>query len=621
MIMRFYLLFLFSTVSLVLQGQSFYTIERLCEALDNDMFAARYINNQIYVISYDNDSSIALKNEKPFTEVMLLSDCHLEPAFLFSAKHQKDLPISSLKHDGPISSSKSGNVLFFSNNSDNDLAHQMGIFYLKQSDSGWSESIKFPYNSSSYSCIHPFYDEQGQKLYFASNMPASTNSYSIYYVSFDGENFGEVVPFQAINSVFNDVFPSVYQGVVYFTSDRDGGYGGMDIYQYVGDSVYLMPDPINSPYDDLAYTQINKKNAFVSSNRLNEGVSDATFRVCIKTDNKIQELLAQHSRDEKALRIDMEKQGFFEENTLNHHSKSAINSRKIIQKVAQDLIDYTHQIQREITVLSTVIWSDWDVFSEDLYELLFSSCFERIDEKLELEESIYDLVRQLSEVPVSGKNVIVDQIISQLKNHDSEIAFELLPKLEELKTRYTQKEEQLKDFEDKVEIIKDLTIIALRQQALQENLTNEAYSTQNRQKIESLGLTTLDITEHAIGRAALELIVEKADIITFLFDFDSYVVNKDYNHTISELIQLAIVLDGLQIQIEGHTDNVGTVQYNNALSEKRALAIKKQLAKNGLQTDIFLVKHFGMSKPKSDNKTRKGRKLNRRVEIKLVLQD
>jgi outer membrane protein OmpA-like peptidoglycan-associated protein len=76
-----------------------------------------------------------------------------------------------------------------------------------------------------------------------------------------------------------------------------------------------------------------------------------------------------------------------------------------------------------------------------------------------------------------------------------------------------------------------------------------------------------------------------------------------------------------KISIEGHTDSRGAEKYNQALSERRAAAVKDYLVKHGnIKPENIKSAGFGESKPIADNKTKKGQFENRRVEI-LILSD
>ncbi len=75
--------------------------------------------------------------------------------------------------------------------------------------------------------------------------------------------------------------------------------------------------------------------------------------------------------------------------------------------------------------------------------------------------------------------------------------------------------------------------------------------------------------------------------------------------------------EGFDVMIEGHTDNSGTDKINVPLSKKRAEAVKAYFVKNGIPAERLYTEGFGSSMPIEDNKTPAGRKLNRRIEVKL----
>lgn len=74
----------------------------------------------------------------------------------------------------------------------------------------------------------------------------------------------------------------------------------------------------------------------------------------------------------------------------------------------------------------------------------------------------------------------------------------------------------------------------------------------------------------------------------------------------------------IKIQIEGHTDNVGNVKDNEALSSNRAFSVKAVLEEFGVDGKRILAKGFGPNKPIADNKTEEGRAKNRRTEFQIL---
>ena len=105
------------------------------------------------------------------------------------------------------------------------------------------------------------------------------------------------------------------------------------------------------------------------------------------------------------------------------------------------------------------------------------------------------------------------------------------------------------------------------------------------------------------------------------FDFDKSVIRKSDITELQKAVDFVKKYPGYQVSIEGHTDSIGTDKYNQALSERRAAAVKAYLLKQGV-VDSQRIKSvgYGESRPIADNKTKQGRFENRRVEI-LILSE
>ena len=89
----------------------------------------------------------------------------------------------------------------------------------------------------------------------------------------------------------------------------------------------------------------------------------------------------------------------------------------------------------------------------------------------------------------------------------------------------------------------------------------------------------------------------------------------------SELERLVTLLDDvptLKIEISGHTDNIGTVSFNELLSQKRADAVVDYLLSKGVDKKRLLAKGYGQSNPVNSNDTDEGRAANRRTEFKIL---
>jgi len=100
-----------------------------------------------------------------------------------------------------------------------------------------------------------------------------------------------------------------------------------------------------------------------------------------------------------------------------------------------------------------------------------------------------------------------------------------------------------------------------------------------------------------------------------LFDYDKSEIRPQYY---SDLDQVARVLQqnpGMNVEIQGHTDNVGSKRYNLPLSLRRAKAVANYLVRHGIEKGRLTVKGYWFSRPVAPNTTPEGRQKNRRVEI------
>ena len=99
-----------------------------------------------------------------------------------------------------------------------------------------------------------------------------------------------------------------------------------------------------------------------------------------------------------------------------------------------------------------------------------------------------------------------------------------------------------------------------------------------------------------------------------LFDVDKYDVRPEAERALASLATVLKEADVKAFEIDGHTDSDASDEYNQALSEKRANAVKDFLASQGLTSEITII-GYGESRPVASNDTPEGKQKNRRVEI------
>ena len=99
------------------------------------------------------------------------------------------------------------------------------------------------------------------------------------------------------------------------------------------------------------------------------------------------------------------------------------------------------------------------------------------------------------------------------------------------------------------------------------------------------------------------------------FDFDRYSLRPEATRALDEAVRTLQANPELRIEIEGHTCNIGTAEYNLALGERRATAVRDYLASRGVGADRLRTVSYGEERPKFDNSREETRRLNRRAAL------
>jgi outer membrane protein OmpA-like peptidoglycan-associated protein len=108
------------------------------------------------------------------------------------------------------------------------------------------------------------------------------------------------------------------------------------------------------------------------------------------------------------------------------------------------------------------------------------------------------------------------------------------------------------------------------------------------------------------------LIVNMSDV---LFGFNQYTLKPDAREKLAKVSGILLAYPGLAVQVEGYTDNVGSDQYNQKLSQQRADVVRDYLVSQGVPTAGVASTGYGMGNPIADNSTAAGRAQNRRVQL------
>lgn len=102
------------------------------------------------------------------------------------------------------------------------------------------------------------------------------------------------------------------------------------------------------------------------------------------------------------------------------------------------------------------------------------------------------------------------------------------------------------------------------------------------------------------------------------FDFDKDTLKPEGRQVLDQVAAQANSINLETLIAVGHTDSIGTEQYNQGLSERRANTVKQYLVSKGIDSNRIYTEGKGELQPVASNATREGRAQNRRVEIEIV---
>ena len=199
-------------------------------------------------------------------------------------------------HEGPATFSKDGSRVIFTRNNFNeghyresaDGVNKLKLYTATQTSGVWSKAEELPFNSDEYSTGHPALSKDDQLLYFSSDRPGGFGGTDIYVAQCTNGKWGEPVNLgKDVNSKGNELFPFVDEkNNLYFSSDGRPGLGDLDIFYATltpdgkqGLVTRNLGEPLNSAKDDFGIvTDGDRMSGYFSSNRKNGGADDDLYR-------------------------------------------------------------------------------------------------------------------------------------------------------------------------------------------------------------------------------------------------------------------------------------------------------------------------------------------------------
>jgi len=500
--------------------KSYYKIKNL-EAINTPFteYAPVYSNNELYFTSSRTNGKIYEASGTPFTDLYkaTTSGANVDAS---TVTPLPDFINTSNINEGCITFTPDGKTMLFAkgNTGKRKGANDVDIYLSRFRNGQWSEPQPININTPDFWESTPALSPDGKTLYFSSNRKGGYGGLDLYSAQMDGRGrFGRVKNLgPEINTAGEELFPYVSEnGKLYFSSDGHAGYGMLDIYvvsRANGKTVIEnLGQPVNSTADDFGMFLFKADRGFFTSNR-EGGKGDDDIYTFINEDPNLRVV------------------NYFLQGVTYTTRKDS--TREILPNTKVSLIDTEGDVMQDFVTGNDGKFL-FRVYENENYTLLG-------------ETDGYITKRQ--SYTTVGKSV----------------------PLESLK-----------------ELITTITLDTLM--VLDRKERNKIFVLEN-----------------------------------IYFGYDSANIRKDAARELDKLVTLLNDNTDLKIEMGSHTDSVASDAYNLELSQRRAESTVNYLIRKGIAADRLVAKGYGESKPIARNTNRDGtdnpagRQRNRRTEFKIL---
>ncbi|MDO6517566.1 OmpA family protein [Zobellia uliginosa] len=497
--------------------------------------------------------------------------------------------INSKMHEGTFAITKDRKTIYFTRNSkkktEDDKISNLKIYRAEYIDGAWKNVIALPFNSDDFSTEHPALSPDETKLYFSSDREGGFGSFDLYVVSIQKDGFfGSPINLgKEINTDKKEQFPFVdNNGNLYFASNGHPGFGLLDVFvSKTENGNFARPDnlglPVNSGYDDFSLSlDPDSGTGYFSSNRPGGKGSDDIYSFS----------------ETKPLVIEDCKQ-FVAGILTDKTTKLPLPGAYI------ELIDGNGKLIEKIRTAKDASFK---------FQLSCSSEYRIKAYKEGYEDNSKNIFSD------TERNAVKDGSLSlySIEEREAQKAKELLAQKEAAEKEALAQIKRQKEQEKATELerIKKEQEMALKQKANQEKEKRERLK-----KIEEI-----IAKDEAIIKEKNRIVIKTEEIH---FDYSLWYLRREARQRLAKVIAIMKQNPGMVIEIGTHTDIRGNAEYNRDLSQKRADSAKEFMVKNGIAPERVIAKGYGESKPivkceTEESCTEEDHEWNRRCELVVV---
>ena len=555
------------------------------------------------------------------------------------------IELVSQVHEGPLTFARDNKTVYFSRNNNRkktgkakyvDGIDHMKVFVSHLNNNVWSTPEALPFDQDDSDACHPALSSDGTSLYFSSNRAGGFGGMDLYVSKKQGDTWSKAVNLGPnVNSEKNDVFPFVHDdGMLYFSSERKGGSGGMDIYhtQMDQNGAFERPlsigEPFNSPKDDFGFIlDKDRKSGYFTSNRSGGVGEDDIYNFAIDAPLKPKEevserVIALHVIDKKTGEplSNAVVDGIVDGQPLMTDAKGNISL-----KVARDK-DFTLKINKTTYNFEELALLQTDTRSEITVPMVASA--EAIERTITLH-----VVDKITGKPLS--NTLVDGAIPGQKlmtdangnvtiklNREKDVAIRIN------KDNYDFENLDLLQNDSRSEITIPMVVatsIASAKSVTEKKVEIEAAKPiiEQSKAIVETSRPVVETPKPVVADVKPNIAVATYQLQNVYYDFDKSQIRLDASLILDSLVLILKQFSDLEIELAAHTDSRGKNMYNNALSQRRSYSALNYLIEKGIDTKRIKLTNFGendLTNECSDGVKcpEEKHQMNRRTEVRIV---
>ena len=477
------------------------------------------------------------------------------------------LDLVSTLHDGPLTFGRQNEVVFFSRNDSkkngergdekanyvNGFAH-MKIYTAHRTTGSWTEAEEIPINDDKSDACHPSISADGLRLYFSSNRPGGYGGMDLYMSENVYGKWSKPINLGLkINSPKNEVFPYIHEsGMLFFSSDDMGGKGGLDIF----------------------YTNLDKNGLYESPKNIGAPFNSESddFGFIIDKDNKSGYMTSSRTG------------GKGEDDIYAFASPDVLS---FLPKTTQPLVEKTAEIFRSMTVYA-VDRKTGNPLSNIAIELSPTGDA-AINGKVGMfntDEKGKATLRLSSKKNYTVKSNGINYDASEITVLNSDLREELIVLLDPAGTANISNSQQ--NAQQYAQPIAQENVQQNAQPILQQNVQ------QNTQPIaqQSTGQNTQQKTQRSAA-VQLESNPQNVSISNIYYDYNDFRIRQDAVLVLDSVANILKLHPELQAELSSHADCSGSSKFNDLLSKHRASSVAKYLLSKGVNPQQLSSSSYG----------------------------